>query len=89
MPFMYDGIVVSFMDFNLIQMLGRVNSVNKWQMAIKFETMKKDTVFLGYDYTVGQNGAITPMIYYKPIEFYGCIIINQLDLHLQDSKLSA
>lgn len=73
MPFMYDGIVVSFMDFNLIQMLGRVNSVNKWQMAIKFETMKKDTVFLGYDYTVGQNGAITPMIYYKPIEFYGCI----------------
>lgn len=73
MPFAYDGIVVSFMDWDLVQKLGRVNSVNKYQMAIKFETMKKDTVFLGYDYTVGQNGVITPMIYYKPIEFFGCI----------------
>lgn len=73
MPFMYDGIVVSYMDPYLINVLGRVNSVNKWQMAIKFEAMRKETMFLGYQYTVGQNGVITPMIYYKPIEFYGCI----------------
>lgn len=73
MSFLYDGIVISYMDPYIINALGRQNSVNKWQMAVKFETMKKETVFLGYQYTVGQNGVITPMIYYKPIEFYGCI----------------
>lgn len=73
MPFLYDGIVISYMDPYIINALGRQNSVNKWQMAVKFEAMKKDTVFLGYNYTVGKNGVITPMIYYKPIEFYGCI----------------
>ena len=73
MPFLYDGIVISYMDPYIINALGRHNSVNKWQMAVKFETMKKDTIFLGYRYTVGKNGVITPMIYYKPIEFYGCI----------------
>lgn len=73
MPFLYDGIVISYMDPYIINALGRQNSVNKWQMAVKFEAMRKDTVFLGYRYTVGKNGVITPMIYYKPIEFYGCI----------------
>ena len=73
MPFAYDGIVISYMDPYIIRALGRDNSVNKYQMAVKFETMVKDTVFLGYQYTVGQNGVITPMIYYKPIEFFGCI----------------
>lgn len=73
MSFLYDGIVISYMDPYIINALGRQNSVNKWQMAVKFEAMRKETVFLGYQYTVGQNGVITPMIYYKPIEFYGCI----------------
>lgn len=73
MPFLYDGIVISYMDQRIINALGRQNSVNKWQMAVKFESLRKETIFLGYQYTVGQNGVITPMIYYKPIEFYGCI----------------
>lgn len=73
MSFLYDGIVISYMDPYIINALGRQNSVNKWQMAVKFEAMRKETVFLGYQYTIGQNGVITPMIYYKPIEFYGCI----------------
>ena len=73
MPFLYDGIVISYMDPYIINALGRQNSVNKWQMAVKFETMRKETIFLGYGYTVGQNGVVTPMIYFKPIEFYGCI----------------
>lgn len=73
MPFAYDGIVVSYMNPDIINALGRVNSVNKYQMAVKFEPAKKDTIFLGYDYTVGQNGVITPIIYFRPIEFFGCI----------------
>lgn len=97
MSFLYDGIVISYMDQRFINALGRQNSVNNWQMAVKFETMKKETTFLGYDYTVGQNGVITPMIYYKPIEFYGCIHNHssghsyarfmELDLHVGDTIL--
>lgn len=71
MPFMYDGIVVSYTDPNIKMVLGRSNSINKWSIAIKFNAMKKQTVFLGYKFTVGQNGMITPMGYFNPVEFLG------------------
>jgi DNA ligase (NAD+) len=70
-PFMYDGVVVSYIDDDLIKALGRENSVNKYSIAIKFNTMKKQTIFTGYSYTIGQNGIITPMINYNSVEFYG------------------
>lgn len=73
MPFIYDGIVVSYLDENKIQRLGRENSVNKYSIAIKFNALKKQSVFNGYTYKVGQNGVITPMIHYNPVEFYGTI----------------
>lgn len=72
-PFMYDGVVVSYIDKDLIDALGRENSVNKYSIAIKFNAMKKQTIFTGYTYTIGQNGIVTPMINYNPIEFYGGI----------------
>lgn len=73
MPFMYDGIVISYIDEDLIQSLGRVNAVNKYSIAIKFNPLKKITTFRGYSYTIGQDGVITPMIHYDPVEFYGTI----------------
>jgi NAD-dependent DNA ligase len=72
-PFMYDGIVVSYYGEEIRQELGRKNFINKYSMAIKFNPMAVDTVFLGYKYTIGMNGVITPMIYYRPVEFYGAI----------------
>lgn len=73
MPFLYDGVVISYIDQDKINKLGRENSVNKWQIAIKFNPMKHQTTFLGYTYTVGQSGVVTPMIHYQPVEFYGGI----------------
>ena len=73
MPFMYDGVVISYLDPVKREMLGRKNSVNKFSIAIKFNAIKKETVFLGCTYTIGQNGIITPMIHYKPVEFLGTI----------------
>lgn len=73
LPIMYDGVVVSYLDENIRKALGRENSVNKYSMAIKFNAMKKQTTFLGYTYTVGQDGVITPMIHYAPVEFYGMV----------------
>ena len=73
MPFMYDGVVISYRDSKIIQALGRENSINKYSIAIKFNPLVRDAIFLGYSYTVGQNGTITPMIHYTPVEFYGTI----------------
>lgn len=73
MPFMYDGIVVSYLDKDKINKLGRVDSINKWQIAIKFNAQSAESMFIDYTYTVGQNGVITPMIHYLPVEFFGTI----------------
>ena len=73
MPFMYDGVVISYRDPDIIKSLGRENSINKYSMAIKFNPLVREALFLGYSYTVGQNGTITPMIHYTPVEFNGTI----------------
>ncbi len=73
LDFMYDGIVVSYLDEDIREKLGRKNFVNKYSMAVKFNPLKKQTTFLGYTFTIGQDGSVTPMIHYNPVEFYGTI----------------
>ena len=77
LPYLIDGIVISFIDPNIISKLGRVNSVNKYQMAIKFNPKVVRTIFLGYTFTVGKTGDITPMVHFKPCEFLGGIHTKQ------------
>ena len=72
-PFMYDGVVIHHTDPDIKQILGRQNSINQYSIAIKFNPLKAKAIFTGYSYTVGQNGVITPMIHYTPVEFYGTI----------------
>ena len=72
-PFMYDGVVISYLDKRIRDALGRENYINKFSMAVKFNPLKKQTIFRGYTYTVGQDGSVTPMIHYDPVEFYGTI----------------
>lgn len=73
LPIMYDGVVFEYIDNDIRRILGRSNAVNLYSMAIKFNPLKKQTIFRGYKYTVGVNGVVTPIIYYDPIEFYGGI----------------
>lgn len=73
MPFMYDGVVVSYLNPQIRNTIGRKNSINEYSIAIKFNTKKKLTRCRGISYTVGANGDITPMIHYDPVEFYGMI----------------
>lgn len=73
MPFMYDGVVISYRDPKIIQALGRENSINKYSVAIKFNPLVREAIFTGYSYTIGQDGIVTPMIHYTPVEFYGTI----------------
>lgn len=71
--FLYDGIVISYLDEDIRAKLGRENYINKFSMAVKFDPEEKQTIFRGYTYEVGQNGQITPMIHYDPVEFRGTI----------------
>lgn len=71
--FMYDGVVLEFYDQDIRSALGRKNSINQYAMAIKFNPLKRITIFTGFTYTIGQNGVITPMIHYNPVEFMGSI----------------
>ena len=77
LPYMIDGAVVSFIDKDKINKLGRVNSVNKYSMAIKFNPRSARTLFLGYSYSVGKSGDIIPMCHFKPCEFIGGIHTKQ------------
>jgi NAD-dependent DNA ligase len=70
---MYDGIVVSYLVEDIREALGRKNYINQYSMAVKFNPLKKQTIFRGYEFTIGQDGLITPMIFYDPVEFYGTI----------------
>lgn len=73
LDFMFDGVVVSYMDEGIRAKLGRENYINKYSVAVKFDPLTKITTFLGYTYEVGQAGTITPMIHYAPVEFLGTI----------------
>lgn len=73
LPFMYDGIVIEYIDPNIVYRLGRQNSINKYSMAVKFNALKKSTILLNVTFTVGQNGVITPIPHYNPVEFMGAI----------------
>ena len=72
-PFLYDGVVISYLDDHIKQSLGRENFVDKYSVAIKFTPLKVQTQFLGYTYTIGKNGTITPILNYSPVEFYGTV----------------
>ena len=73
LPYMIDGVVISFTNSEKIKALGRENSVNKYQMAIKFNPKKVRTIFTGYTYNIGKSGDIIPMAHFKPCEFIGTI----------------
>lgn len=71
MPFAYDGVVVEYRNKNIRERLGKLNAIPRYAIAIKFNPLKRRSVFTHYTYTVGQTGVITPMAHFKPVEFMG------------------
>ena len=92
--FMYDGVVFEFYDKHIRHKLGRSNAIDKFKVAVKFEPLRKQTIFRHYTYTIGQNGVLTPMIHFDPVAFIGTIHdkasghsfnrFRELDLHSGD-----
>ena len=95
LDFLYDGVVVSFIDPDVVRYLGRVNDKDLWSMAIKFNASSKTAYFTGYTYTVGQDGRVTPMAHFTPVEFLGTIhdkttvhsLKRFLDLELREGDI--
>lgn len=77
LPYMIDGVVFSLIDPKKISFLGRENSINKYQMAVKFMPKKVRTIFTGYTYNIGKSGDIIPMAHFKACEFIGGIHTKQ------------
>ena len=73
MPFAYDGVVVEYFDKSLRDRLGKLNSIPRYAIAIKFNPLKRTSIFTHYTYSVGQSGVIIPMAHFKPVEFFGAI----------------
>ena len=73
MGFAYDGIVVEYRDKRIRKILGKNGAIPRYAIAIKFEPMKAISTFVKYEYSVGQDGVITPIAYFLPVEFFGCI----------------
>ena len=73
MNFAYDGVVVEFNNNNIRQMMGKRGSIPIYAIAIKFDPLKRTSIFTHYTYTVGQDGSITPIAHFKPVEFFGAV----------------
>lgn len=73
LPIMIDGVVFEYADEDIRRTLGRKGSINQFSVAIKFDPMEKNTVFRGYNFTIGADGRITPIVYFDPIDFNGNI----------------
>ena len=73
LPYMYDGVVVSYLDPRIRNILGRKNSVNQYSIAIKFQTKKKLTRCRAVSFSIGSTGELVPMVHYDPVEFIGAI----------------
>lgn len=71
--FRYDGVVVEYLDKDLRMKLGKNKSIPRYGIAIKFNPLKRHSIFTHYTYSVGQDGTITPMAHFQPVEFFGAI----------------
>ena len=73
MDFAYDGVVVEFNNNNIREMMGKRGSVPRYAIAVKFDPLKRTSIFTHYTYSVGQDGSITPMAHFEPVEFFGAV----------------
>lgn len=93
-----DGAVITFLDQSIVNLLGRKDNKNMFQVAFKFPAGEEITTVEGVDFQVGPiAGRITPVVRLKPIVINGNTIsnvtasnadkLNRLHLHIGDEVL--
>lgn len=71
-----DGIVLYLKDKNLQNTLGRVDAINKYEVAYKFIPKGKKTKLIDVDFSVGSLGSIRPVAKIEPVKMEGNTISN-------------
>jgi DNA ligase (NAD+) len=70
--FMIDGVVLEFINPNVIDELGGVKSdCSNHSIAVKFPCLVGRTEVISIDFDLGNSGRITPVVNYKPITLDG------------------
>lgn len=93
-----DGAVISILDKRLIELLGRKDNKNMFQVAFKFPAGVEKTTIKSVDFQVGPiAGRITPVARLKPIKINGNTIsnvtlankdkMNRLKIHIGDEVI--
>lgn len=93
-----DGVVITFLDRSFVDVLGRKDNKNMFQVAYKFAAGEKKTIVEKVDFQVGPiAGRLTPVARLKPIVINGNTISNvtvsnkakleRLNLHEGDEVL--
>ena len=73
----YDGIVITFLDGDIIDLLGRKSDKNMFQVAFKFPAGEEKTIVEDVDFQVGPiAGRLTPVARLRPIVINGNTISN-------------
>jgi DNA ligase (NAD+) len=86
-----DGVVLSIVDKDLQQVIGRSDHINKYEIAYKFKPEKKKAILKNVNFSMGPLGGIMPVAEIKPVKInYNTITnislgsmdrFNELDLH--------
>lgn len=72
-----DGIVITLLDNEIIELLGRKNDKNMFQVAFKFPAGEEKTIVEDVDFQVGPiAGILTPVARLKPLRINGNKISN-------------
>lgn len=93
-----DGIVITLLEEKLVNLLGRKNDKNMFQVAFKFPAGEEKTTIKDVDFQVGPvAGKLTPVARLKPIKINGNTITNvtvcnkdkldRLKLHIGDEVI--
>ena len=93
-----DGIVLTINNPDAIRILGRKDSINKFQAAYKFPAGEAKTILKGIDFQVGPiAGNVTPVAIVEPVKIAGTTIthatlsnfvkLERMNLHLGDEVI--
>jgi len=78
-----DGIVVIVNNNKIFNKLGAIGKSPRGAIAYKFALEQAETIVQDIKVQVGRTGAITPVVYLKPIKVGG-VVISKATLHNED-----
>lgn len=90
-----DGVVFTILNDNVVNLLGRSDNKNKYQVAFKFAAGVEKSIVKEVNFSVGPiTGLITPILEFQPVKIMGNTITNaglsnidkfeRLNLHVGD-----